>query len=194
MPLCTQSQWGWHTIPNSTGEGPSNLKLAGFDTYGRSVGYPTNSEGQKGLFNWLRENPHRLHLGRIGFVIPDSAAVSGIRQTLDLWTGILHSEFRWNGQPIVVETACHPTLDLLAVTVRGRVPVAFEFPYGSPAMNAADWHHPQSHSSEATASGAERMEIARQLGGGATATTPPCWERWAYCRAARWTAKPCAAP
>jgi hypothetical protein len=64
-----------------------------------------------------------------------------------------------------VETACHPTLDLLAVTVRGRVPVAFEFPYGSPAMNAADWDHPQSHSSEATASGAERMEIARQLDG-----------------------------
>lgn len=165
MPLCTQSQWGWHTIPNPTGQGPSSLRLAGFNTYGRMVGYPTRSQGQEELFDWLRENPHRLHLGRIGFVIPDSTGVSGIRQTLDLWTGILHSEFRWSGQAIAVETACHPTLDLLAVTVRGRVPVAFEFPYGSPAMNAADWEHPRNHSSTVTASGPGRMEIARRLDG-----------------------------
>ena len=40
-----------------------------FDTFGRKVGYPTSSDGQKQLFDWLRENPHRLHLGRIGFAI-----------------------------------------------------------------------------------------------------------------------------
>lgn len=40
MPLCTQSQWGWHTIPNPSGQGASNLKLAGFDTYGRRVAIP----------------------------------------------------------------------------------------------------------------------------------------------------------
>jgi len=64
---------------------------------------------------------------------------------------------------VVVETACHPQFDLLAVRVRGRVPVSFEFPYGTGAMNAADWGHPEKHTSTETGSGANRIEIIRQL-------------------------------
>ena len=97
MPLCTQSQWGWHSAPNPTGKGASDLRLTEFDTFGRKVGYPTSGDGQKPLFDWLRENPHRLHLGRIGFAIDQAADVRFIRQTLDLWTGRLHSEFEWRG-------------------------------------------------------------------------------------------------
>ena len=63
MPLCTQSQWGWHSVPNPTGKGAPDLRLTEFDASGRKVGYPTSSDGQKPLFDWLRENPHRLHLG-----------------------------------------------------------------------------------------------------------------------------------
>jgi len=37
----------------------TELRLENFDTYGRPVGYATNSKGQEPLFNWLRENPHR---------------------------------------------------------------------------------------------------------------------------------------
>jgi len=66
MPLCTQAQWGWHSAP---GRPPGELRLEEFETYGRKVGYPSDSKGQAELFNWLRENPHRLHLGRIGFAI-----------------------------------------------------------------------------------------------------------------------------
>ncbi len=29
--------------------------------------YRTSAEGQNELYTWLRENPHRLHLGQIGF-------------------------------------------------------------------------------------------------------------------------------
>ena len=145
MPLCTQSQWGWHTAPNPTGKGPADLRLTEFDTFGRKVGYPTSSDGQKQLFDWLRENPHRLHLGRIGFAIDKPEDVHFIQQTLDLWSGILHSEFEWRGQKITVETCCHPTEDIIAVRVQGRIPVVFEFPYGSGAMNAADWTHPEKH-------------------------------------------------
>ena len=81
MPLCTQSQWGWHTAPNPTGKGPSDLRLTEFDTFGRKVGYPTSSTGQADLFNWLRENPHRLHLGRIGFAIEKPEDVRIVEQT-----------------------------------------------------------------------------------------------------------------
>ena len=97
MPLCTQSQWGWHTAPNPTGSTAADLRLTEYDTFGRKVGYPTSCAGQTELFNWLRENPHRLHLGRIGFAIGKPEEVRGIRQALDLWTGILHSEFEWHG-------------------------------------------------------------------------------------------------
>ena len=163
MPLCTMSQWGWHTIPDPSGQGPSDFRLAMYDTYGRQVGYATSSAGQVPLFNWLRENPHRLHLGKIGFAIEKPGDVAATVQTLDLWTGTLRSEFQWSGQRVVVETACHPQLDLLAVTVRGRVPVTFEFPYGSGAMDAADWDHPEKHRSTETARGANRLDIAREL-------------------------------
>ena len=143
MPLCTLSQWGWHTAPGGAG----TLRLEEYDTYGRMVGYPTSSKGQKELFDWLRENPHRLHLGRIGFAIDDPGEVSEAEQKLDLWSGILHSEFTWEGRRVVVETACHPAVDAVAVTVRGGPPVRIEFPYGSGAMNAADWGHPERHRS-----------------------------------------------
>jgi hypothetical protein len=165
MPLCTQSQWGWHTAPNPTGKGPADLRLAEFDTFGRKVGYPTSSDGQKPLFDWLRENPHRLHLGRIGFAIDKPEDVRFIQQTLHLWTGILHSEFAWRGQTIAVETCCHPTEDLIAVTVRGRIPVVFEFPYGSSAMSAADWTHPEKHSTRQQAATPYGLDLDRRLDG-----------------------------
>ena len=163
MPLCTQSQWGWHTAPNTTGKGPADLRLAEFDTYGRKVGYATSSDGQKPLFDWLRENPHRLHLGRIGFAIDKPEDVRFLQQTLDLWTGTLHSEFEWRGQKIAVETCCHPDEDTLAVRVRGRIPVVFEFPYASSAMNAADWAHPEKHSTNRQEAGPHLLHLERRL-------------------------------
>src|SRR6185369_3881592 len=66
MPLCTMSQWGWHTAPKHAGLDEKDFRLTQYDTHGRPVGYAVSSEGQKELYNWLRENPHRLHLGRIG--------------------------------------------------------------------------------------------------------------------------------
>ena len=163
MPLCTQSQWGWHSEPNASGKGAADLRLAEFDAFGRKVGYPTSSDGQKELFDWLRENPHRLHLGRIGFAIDRAEDVRFIQQTLDLWSGTLRSEFKWRGQKIAVETCCHPTEDRIAVRVRGRIPVVFEFPYGSGAMNAADWAHPERHNTRQREASANSVVLDRTL-------------------------------
>ena len=66
MPLCTMSQWGWHTIPLTAGLDSKALRLTDYDTHGRPVGYATSSEGQSEIYTWLRENPHRLHLGQVG--------------------------------------------------------------------------------------------------------------------------------
>jgi len=66
----------------------------------RKVGYTTSSEGQTELFNWLRENPHRLHLGQIGLNHAkeiEPADITQINQELDLWRGILTSKFKLFG-------------------------------------------------------------------------------------------------
>ncbi len=67
--MCTQSQWGWHSFPLPKGLSVSDFRLEPYDTYGRKVGYPTSAKGQEELYRWLRENPHRLHLGRIGLLL-----------------------------------------------------------------------------------------------------------------------------
>jgi hypothetical protein len=161
-PLCTMSQWGWHTTPRPAGLEGKELRLTAYDTYGREVPYHTRSEGQKELFDWLRENPHRLHLGRIGLQLkrPSDGVgaklsdITEIEQRLDLWAGILTSRFRVWGEPVTVRTAVHPDADVLAVSIessliaRGTLAVRFAFPYGSPTMQAADWRSPKRHRTE----------------------------------------------
>src|SRR5258705_5209798 len=75
FPLCTQSQWGWHSFRRPAGE----LKLVDYD----GVGYASSGRGQEEIFNWLRENPHRLHLGRIGLLVITADEIRGTGQTLD---------------------------------------------------------------------------------------------------------------
>lgn len=177
MPLCTMSQWGWHTTPLPAGLEPKTLRLTQYETHGRSVGYHTSSEGQTELFNWLRENPHRLNLGRIGLFMltGDEGAgpldISDSVQTLDLWSGTIQSSFKLGSQPISVRTAVHPTRDLLAVEIisplvrtkqTDRMGVRFGFPYGSPEMSASDWPNPRKHKSTITKA-SHAVRIYRQL-------------------------------
>ena len=173
MPLCTMSQWGWHSrsLPSSLHSQSLRPKL--YETYGRKVGYNTSSEGQTELFNWLRENPHRLHLGQIGLCLVkdkvveiEPADISEINQHLDLWRGVLTSEFKLFGEPVSVTTAVHPEHDLLAVVIDSRVrglAVRIAFPYGSPSMQAADWNASDKHQTRIIADEKHRAVIGRQL-------------------------------
>ncbi|HEX8146679.1 MAG TPA: hypothetical protein VF591_05840 [Pyrinomonadaceae bacterium] len=158
MPLCTMSQWGWHTTPRPAELEGKELRLTPYDTHGRRVLYHTSSEGQKELYDWLRENPHRLHLGRVGLQMSAPGRgeaklsdITDVEQRLDLWAGILTSRFRVWGEPVKVTTAVHPDADILAVSIesslvaRGMLAVRFAFPYGSPSMQAADWRSPGRH-------------------------------------------------
>jgi protein-glucosylgalactosylhydroxylysine glucosidase len=174
-PLCTMSQWGWHRAPLPAG-GMKALRLVQFDTYGREVGYAVSAEGQNELYDWLRENPHRLHLGRVALRLTKSdggeaqvANITDIEQRLDLWTGVLTSRFKFEGKPVTVRTAVHPALDLLAVSIEspliaeGRLAARFAFPYGSPSMQAADWKQPEKHKTELVERTADRAKLRRQL-------------------------------
>lgn len=173
LPLCTQSQWGWHSFPAPSGLDTSDLRLEMFDTYGRPVGYATSSQGQEKLFNWLRENPHRLNLGRIALLLDGAplapASVTNVNQRLVLSSGTLVSRFDLKGQPVEVVTCCHPTRDVLAVSIEspltgsGRLAVEWSFPYGSPATNGSDWRAGGRHETTLSIKDRSTATIHRQL-------------------------------
>jgi protein-glucosylgalactosylhydroxylysine glucosidase len=173
IPLSTLSQWGWHSYPN-----PENYRLAQTLTFhgsgGRKAGYASGQDGPAG--SWLRSNPHRLHLGRIGFRImkPDGKEarideITGIRQSLDLREGIIRSSFSAPGGNVSVETSCHPDMDQIAVKARSALfetgsSVRFDFGYGSRSWggDGADWNNPDLHTSEIVRR-TERSAVIRRI-------------------------------
>lgn len=178
FPLCTAAHWGWHTTPAGPGLNRDELRLQDFDTYGRLVGYATDSKGQEPLFNWLRQHPHRLHLGRVAFELklPNGTAaapadLTNTRQTLDLWTGLLESRFVFLAEHVRATTCFHPDLDLLAVRVEspllseGKLKILFSFPYGSPEVSMADWSRPEGHSTDLARQEANRADLRRKMDG-----------------------------
>jgi len=176
FPLCTTSHWAWHITPSPAGLDPNAFRYQDYDTHGRSVGYATSATGQEALFNWLRENPHRFHLGRIGLVLKKSdgsaaapADLQNIHQTLDLWRGLLDSRFEFEGQPVHVQTCCHPELDLIAARIEsslladGRLQILLAFPCASPGMSMADWSRPERHTTTLLRPAKNRADFARKL-------------------------------
>jgi hypothetical protein len=176
MPLCTMSEWGWHATPKPAHLVNEQLRLVKYDTHGRTVEYHTSSQGQTELFNWLRENPHKLHLGRIALWRVDhperhieASDIKVVRQELDLWRGRLRSVFELDGKSVVVTSAIHPTKNLLAVDLEselvqtGKLGVCFKFPYGSPGMSAADWSQPAKHQTKIIETAPDRIRLMRSL-------------------------------
>lgn len=178
IPLATQSHWGWHTAPNPNGWSIEKFAFNEFANHdGRRVGY-ADIPGDKRTpeIEWLRANPHRLHLGRIGFRLSkgdgrlaEAADLADVEQTLDLWSGTLLSRFRVEGQLVDVETVAHPRRDELAVRVRstlvsaGRLAVELRFPYGTGHTTAADWTQPGAHRTQLVRRGENAVDLERRL-------------------------------
>ncbi len=178
MPLGTQSQWGWHTSPNTKNYKLSDI-LEEYVVAGRKVPYASDkgySKGYSPAASWLRANPHRLHLGQIGLRITkydgSSARIedlSNASQILDLWKGLLNSKFEIDGQTAKVLTVCHPKIDLLAVRIesnllgQGRLQVKIKFPYGNDNWGkAANWNHPDRHTTRQSIT-AQQADLTRIL-------------------------------
>ena len=171
----TMSHWGWHTFPLPEGKRLEDYRLTEYDTYGRSVGYATGSRGQEELYQWLRENPHRMNLGRLAMRLAATDGkevqqdqIRNIRQELDLWQGLVVSRFDFEGQPVQVETCAHPDCDAVAVHIEsplisaGRLSVELAFPYGSPSSSGANWKKPAAHTTRMTL-GDREAHFERQL-------------------------------
>lgn len=159
VPLLTMSEWGWHTIPADTKTGRytlDDLVMTEYDAPKGKVRYPVEkTAGNEEVYDWLRKNPHRYDLARIGLYYKDQPIVSGmlegISQTLDLYSGILHSSFTLDGTQVTITTVCHREQDTLGFRIEsdlvadGSLTACIALPYGAADITGASWADTDRH-------------------------------------------------
>ena len=162
IPLGTMSDWGWHSAIN-TKNYQLNDVIKTYDVHGRKIDYVHRYTDLKDSLrtkasDWLRENPHRIHLGMVGLQIirKDGKEITFEDigqpvQKLDLWKGEIISRFTIEGVPVEVNTVCHPDKDLISVRIvsklinEKRLRVKINFPLGVSSPNGYDFNSPDQH-------------------------------------------------
>lgn len=175
VPLGTQSQWGWHSFPNVKGFKPEETLMEYDFGHGHKelyAGQPKTPGRQKEASDWFRVNPHRLHLGMIGFDFDRKDGmknITAVDQRLDLWTGTLDSKFKYKGTEIEVKTVCHPQKDMVAAEIvsKKRTGICFRFPYptGQHCDDACDWNADSKHSTRLITQENNKAVLERVLDG-----------------------------
>lgn len=179
VPLGTQSQWGWHSFAN-----PYNYQRVEvwktYNMHNRQVPYlyaHNTPPRKKDATDWLRANPHRLHLGIIGLNIikkdgtpAQMKDIRNIRQELNLWTGEINSYFEVEDVPVNVRTVCHPQLDMVAATVRSalvtqhKLSIHIRFPYPKGDWEGGiDLQQPDKHKTNAQYLNDKQVLFEREL-------------------------------
>lgn len=181
VPLGTQSNWGWHSFPNDS----NYVFEEALETYdfghGHLESYPiqVNQKGrQQDAINYLRANPHRLHLGIVGLELADENGrsvqmkeITDIDQQLDLWTGIIDSRFSVAGTPVKVQSFCHTEKHLMIgritsdLIIRNQVALKlrFAYPTGKDTDDGCDWNQPEKHISKIIQQDEHQLVIERTL-------------------------------
>lgn len=164
VPLCSMSDWGWHSFPNTENLRHEETEKVMDLGHGRkevyAVEYKVDGRDKKAT-EYFRINPHRLNLGNVALVIKDGkgqikeADIKDIDQQLDLYSGVITSRFSALGKPVTVKTACMPCEDAMIYSINshllssGKVSVCLSLPYPSRkhADAATDWGNEDKHAS-----------------------------------------------
>ncbi|KAJ4481894.1 Six-hairpin glycosidase-like protein [Lentinula aciculospora] len=128
LPFATLSSWGWKNDtlpPNRTIEDVLNYKGASWFNHGRLVQYDFGGDPE--IEQWLTANPNRVNLGRVGLLWVDKGSgetknvtendLSDVHQTLDLWTGIMSSQFTCDSTIVNVTTTSAQDISAISVTI-----------------------------------------------------------------------------
>ena len=174
VPLGTQSDWGWHSFGN-----PEHLKIE--ESYkeedfghGHKELYATEfrEDGRpRRAAQWYRMNPHRLHLGCNGLEVENlkPSNLKDIHQQLDMWTGMITSQFTIADSRYHVSAVCHPQRDMMAWRVQAEdgsrvgVCLRFAYPTGKHTDDACDWTADKNHRTELVSSGAKSALLRRTI-------------------------------
>jgi hypothetical protein len=169
--LNTMAGWAWHAFPNPQGYTLSDTTAPhthGDGTRPYSPATPpagiTLEKAQRwpAAAAWLRANPHRFSLGRLGFflagkngrkLVPED--VSEIRQRLDLWSGAIETSFMLEGSKVRVSTVPAKAPEGSVVRIEsgllesGRLGLEMEFPGPSDEWGGTSTdQRPEAHRSE----------------------------------------------
>ncbi|WP_461171111.1 hypothetical protein [Arthrobacter sp. Z1-15] len=182
----TMSTWAWHNMPNPEGFTLQDA-MTTYDTPRGSVPYPGKYDMEAAMAGhlteehragaWLHTNPQRVDLGRVGLLlrpnqdgaaITDPSELAGTRQSLDLWTGTLRSEFAYQGERVEVVTVASPDDATVAFRItsalladqRAAVQIAFPYPHDG-FFQTDDWSVPDQHQSSLTESRFGYAQIER---------------------------------
>lgn len=177
IPLHAMSNWGWHSFPNVR-DVRYEQALSDYAVGHRAVTYADRQNTPAG--EYFRANPHRINLARIGLWWEDQDASGAtpedlenfteIEQTLDLWSGVATSRFKFRGQSVSVTTVAHPDRDAVAFRIKSPllnegklgVMMRFSYPIGGWGPAVDDFRGPERHNSaEANFAGIHR--VARSL-------------------------------
>lgn len=181
-PLLTMAQWAWHSFPNpelyTERDGLVMVPVPGRGDRPFPWIRDWAELDRRPALQWLRENPHRFSLGRVGLALlrrdGTQAAFSDLsatQQTLDLWSGTLTSSFVFDGAPVRVETRVHPTRDMVMVSIAsplvaaGRIGVDVRYPGVAAKLNPdpSEWSNDQRHRTRILTQRRDRVVAERQL-------------------------------
>jgi len=170
------SHWGWHSFPLPEGVTPGDVPATGTLQQGHAVDRDKFPPGTEELRQWLFDNPHILNLGRLrltrsGEVPVALGDIAHLKRTLNLWTGLHHTEYSIDGAKVAVETCIHPRLDMVAVRISsplvacGALEVVLDFPYPTLKNEAwvGDFSRKEGHSVVCQAAGNRRMNLVRSV-------------------------------
>jgi len=180
--LGTQSEWGWDSFPNTKNyKFEETLKAYDFNNDGRKALYSTQlktPERNKEAVEYFRVNQHRLQLGNIGIELlkkdGQKAKISdltNINQTIDLWSGIITSEFSLDGIPVKVWTASFQNSDKIGVKIesdlisqnRLKVFAHYPSPTGQFLDDAAFYGNENDHSTKIISANSSQGLIQHKL-------------------------------
>ncbi len=172
LPLGTQSEWGWHSFPN-TENYQREETFEYFDVEGRKIPYSVQQKSttrQQEAAEYFRANPHRLHLGNFGFLLRhtngtaiQSGEIKNVNQQLNLWKGEIQSSFNIENDQVKVKTVCHPERDLVSAKINSNAlkkgligfRLCFPYPDGEFFGDGADWKNDENHLSEVVEKGSD---------------------------------------
>jgi hypothetical protein len=166
LPFNTLSTWGWKNDslpPNVTQDDIEAYRGVSWLNHGRPVEYDFG--GGNPIEQWLIANPNRVNLGRIGLAFLDDKStmmkitegdLKGTRQTLDLWSGTITSEFSFGNTAITVKVASADSTDTVAIQLEsgllanGQLGVFLDFPWcdGTAKFSApfvGSYNFPENH-------------------------------------------------
>lgn len=176
VPFNTLSDRAWHSEPMPDGKTLEDYSPSQVESHGWKIKYMLADPDEPEISQWMRKNPHRFNLGRIGFIILKEDGTVAVekdllhtRQETDLWTGIVSSSFCIEGKSTKVRTSCHPELDMVAVRIEsellkeGRLKIFLDLPYADlrefPAY-VGDYDSDDRHSSRLISNNASGARIS----------------------------------